>query len=194
MTGVEVWITGEDKVPIKEYAVEIDEEDDVATCWITGEPGQVSFLFSCSQFICSGLSTTTRRKQRRDREPDQDLGTIFASAFSVPINVAHGGLIFFQPFAIRWRDISDPIACPVIDGYYSDPYVVQRDLSGFVMMDGYELGGRVLHARSHSPAIFSRIATSPTSCVPLTFSNLPRSAGMCPIAIFLASFIILSRH
>jgi hypothetical protein len=122
MSGVEVWITGGDKIPIKEYAVEIDEEDRVATCWITGEPG--------------------------------------------------------QPFAIRWRDISDPIACPIIDGYYSDPYVVQRDLSGFVMMDGYELGGRVLHARSHSPAIFSRIATSPTSCVPLTFSSLPRSAGI----------------
>jgi len=122
MSGVEVWITGGDKVPIKEHAVEIDDEDGVATCWITGEPG--------------------------------------------------------QPFAIRWRDISDPIACPVIDGYYSDPYVLQRDLSGFVMMDGYELGGRVLHARSHSPAIFSRIATSPTSCVPLTFSSLPRSAGI----------------
>jgi len=46
------------------------------------------------------------------------------------------------------------------------------------MMDGYELGGRVLHARSHSPAIFSRIATSPTSCVPLSFSDLPRRAGI----------------
>lgn len=122
MSGVEVWITVGDKVPVKEYAVEIDNEDCVATCWITGEPG--------------------------------------------------------EPFAIRWRDTSDPIACPVIDGYYSDPYVVQRDLSGFVMMDGYELGGRVLHARSHSSAIFSRIATSPTSCVPLTFSSLPRSAGI----------------
>lgn len=122
MSGVEVWITVGDKVPVKEYAVEIDEQDGVATCWITGEPG--------------------------------------------------------QPFAIRWRDTSDPIACPVIEGYYSDPYVVQRDLSGFVMMDGYELGGRVLHARSHSSAIFSRIATSPTSCVPLTFSSLPRTAGI----------------
>jgi hypothetical protein len=86
--------------------------------------------------------------------------------------------MYLQTFAIRWRDISDPVACPVIDGYYNDPYVLQRDLSGFVMMDGYELGGRVLHARSHAPAIFSRIATSPTSCVPLTFSSLPRSAGL----------------
>jgi hypothetical protein len=122
MGGVEAWITVGDKVPAKEYAVDIDNETGVATCWISGEPGQT--------------------------------------------------------FAIRWRDISDPVACPVIDGYYSDPYVLQRDLSGFVMMDGYELGGRVLHARSHAPAIFSRIATSSTSCVPLTFSDLPRTAGI----------------
>ena len=52
-----------------------------------------------------------------------------------------------------------------------------RDISGFVTMDGYELGGRVLQARSHASAIFSRVATSPTSCMPLTFSSLPRSAG-----------------
>jgi hypothetical protein len=42
MSGVEVWITVGDKVPVKEYAVEIDEEYGVATCWISGEPGQVS--------------------------------------------------------------------------------------------------------------------------------------------------------
>lgn len=45
MSGVEVWITGGDKVPLEEYAVEIDDQDGVATCWITGEPGQVSWLF-----------------------------------------------------------------------------------------------------------------------------------------------------
>jgi hypothetical protein len=116
-------------------------------------------------------------------KPDHRTILLPSTPFSIPITVAHDGLLF-QPFAIRWRDTSDPIACPVIEGYYSDPYVVQRDLSGFVMMDGYELGGRVLHARSHSSAIFSRIATSPTSCVPLTFSNLPRSAGMCLMASF----------
>ena len=44
-------------------------------------------------------------------------------------------------------------------------------------MDGYELGGRVIKARTYAPAIFSRIATSPTSCLPLSFANLPRSAG-----------------
>ncbi|PPQ68617.1 hypothetical protein CVT25_005527 [Psilocybe cyanescens] len=71
-----------------------------------------------------------------------------------------------QTFAIRWRDLTDPTA------------VHQRDMSGFVTMDGYELGGRMLQARSYAPAIFSRIATSPTSCLPLTFSDLPRTAGI----------------
>jgi len=66
-----------------------------------------------------------------------------------------------QTFAIRWRELDD-----------------STDISGFVMMDGYELGGRVLQASSHASAMFSRIATSPTSCLPLTFSSLPRSAGI----------------
>lgn len=74
-----------------------------------------------------------------------------------------------QTFAIRWResDLLDPAK-----------RIYHRDISGFVTMDGYELGGRVLQARSHASAIFSRIATSPTSCLPLTFSSLPRSAGI----------------
>jgi hypothetical protein len=74
-----------------------------------------------------------------------------------------------QTFAIRWResDLLDPTK-----------RIYHRDISGFVTMDGYELGGRVLQARSHASAIFSRIATSPTSCLPLTFSSLPRSAGI----------------
>ncbi|KAF8165742.1 hypothetical protein B0H34DRAFT_856030 [Crassisporium funariophilum] len=66
-----------------------------------------------------------------------------------------------QTFAIRWRELHE-----------------EKDISGFVIMDGYELGGRVLQASSHASAIFSRIATSPTSCLPLTFSALPRSAGI----------------
>lgn len=37
-----MWITAGDKIPVKEYAVDIDAEDGVATCWISGEPGQVS--------------------------------------------------------------------------------------------------------------------------------------------------------
>ncbi|KAF9531215.1 hypothetical protein CPB83DRAFT_892055 [Crepidotus variabilis] len=122
VNGVEAWITTGDKVPVKEYAVDLDEETGVATCWISGEPGET--------------------------------------------------------FAIRWRDLSDPIANPSSDGCYLSASYVPRDLSGFVMMDGYELGGRVLNARSHASVIFSRIATSPTSCVPLTFSNLPRTAGI----------------
>jgi len=50
-------------------------------------------------------------------------------------------------------------------------------MSGFGWMDGYTLGGRVLQARSYAPAMFSRVAMSPTSCLPLTFSQLPRTAG-----------------
>ncbi|KAF9480150.1 hypothetical protein BDN70DRAFT_877891 [Pholiota conissans] len=72
-----------------------------------------------------------------------------------------------QTFAIRWRDMADPTTA-----------AHQLDISGFVTMDGYELGGRVLKARSYAPAIFSRIATSPTACLPLSFANLPRSAGI----------------
>ncbi|CAA7263377.1 unnamed protein product [Cyclocybe aegerita] len=119
INGVEAWITVDDKVRVMEYAVDVDEDMGVATCWISGEPG--------------------------------------------------------QSFAIRWRDLTDPIASPSSPrgGDYT-----ARDLSGFVMMDGYELGGRVLQARSHASAIFSRIATSPTSCLPLTFSTLPRTAGI----------------
>ena len=65
-----------------------------------------------------------------------------------------------QTFAIRWRELEG------------------RDSSGFVTMDGYELGGRVLQASSHAPALFSRVSTSPTSCIPLTFTDLPRNAGI----------------
>ena len=45
MGGVEAWITVGDKVPAQEYAVDIDNETGVATCWISGEPGQVSCRF-----------------------------------------------------------------------------------------------------------------------------------------------------
>jgi hypothetical protein len=123
INGVEAWITVGDKVQAKEYSVDLDEDSGVATCWISGDPGQT--------------------------------------------------------FAIRWRDLSDPIANPSnSDDPYNFSTYEPRDLSGFVMMDGYELGGRVLNARSHASAIFSRIATSPTSCVPLTFSSLPHTAGI----------------
>ncbi|PPQ74911.1 hypothetical protein CVT24_003021 [Panaeolus cyanescens] len=70
-----------------------------------------------------------------------------------------------QTFALRW--------CPIP----GTPASVQ-DMSGFAMMDGYELGGRVIRARTYAPAMFSRIATSPTSCLPLTFSTLPHTAGI----------------
>jgi hypothetical protein len=112
LNGIEAWITLENKVHVQELHPEVDEETGVATCWISGEPG--------------------------------------------------------QPFVIRWRDMSDPTTTH------------QHDYSGFVTMDGYELGGRVLHARSYASAIFSQIPTSATSSMPLTFSNLPRTAGIGP--------------
>lgn len=49
MGGVEAWITVGDKVPAKEYAVDIDDEAGLATCWISGEPGQVSCGFPSAQ-------------------------------------------------------------------------------------------------------------------------------------------------
>ncbi|KAF4619323.1 hypothetical protein D9613_004880 [Agrocybe pediades] len=110
INGVEAWITLENKKQVQEFLPEIDEETGTATCWISGEPGEV--------------------------------------------------------FALRWRDSTSP----------ASPY--QRDLSGFATMDGYKLGGRMLQARSYAPSIFSRVATSPTSCVPLTFTDLPRTAGI----------------
>lgn len=45
MNGVEAWITGEDKVHLDEFAPEFDQESDMVTCWISGEPGQVCKTF-----------------------------------------------------------------------------------------------------------------------------------------------------
>ncbi len=45
INGVEAWITGEDKVHLDEFAPEFDQESDVVTCWISGEPGQVRRIF-----------------------------------------------------------------------------------------------------------------------------------------------------
>ncbi|KDR84155.1 hypothetical protein GALMADRAFT_236831 [Galerina marginata CBS 339.88] len=102
--------------------------------------------------------TVDNKVQVQEYAPDYD---VVAGVATCWINAEPG-----QTFAIRWRDVSDPTT------------IHQRDISGFVTMDGYELGGRVLRARSYAPAIFSRIAMSPTSCLPLTFSDLPRTAGI----------------
>lgn len=52
MSGVEAWITGEDKVQLAEFAPEVDQESGVVTCWISGEPGQVRKPFSDSVGRC----------------------------------------------------------------------------------------------------------------------------------------------
>lgn len=97
--------------------------------------------------------TVDNKVQLEEYEVDLDLSSNTATCW---ISGEPG-----QTFAIRWRELDH-----------------STDISGFVMMDGYELGGRFLQANSHASAMFSRIATSPTSCVPLTFSSLPRSAGI----------------
>ena len=50
-SGIEAWITVGDKIPAKEYDIDVDEDGGVATCWINGEPGQVSCLVLRAQFI-----------------------------------------------------------------------------------------------------------------------------------------------
>ena len=41
MNGVQAWITVGDKVQVAEYEVDLDLATNTATCWISGEPGQV---------------------------------------------------------------------------------------------------------------------------------------------------------
>ena len=142
---------------VQEYVPEIDETTGVATCWIGAEPGQVRYNETYNPCNRWKLST---------------VASVLLPCF-LTLSIRSGRRRFsypnyFQTFAIRWResDLLDPAK-----------RIYHRDISGFVTMDGYELGGRVLQARSHASAIFSRVATSPTSCLPLTFSSLPRSAG-----------------
>lgn len=47
---MEAWITLENKKQVHEFQHEVDEESGVATCWISGEPGQVSFNLSFPSF------------------------------------------------------------------------------------------------------------------------------------------------
>ena len=41
MNGVQAWITVDNKVQLVEYQVDLDFTSNTATCWISGEPGQV---------------------------------------------------------------------------------------------------------------------------------------------------------
>ena len=45
MNGVQAWITVDNKVQLVEYEVDLDLSSSTATCWISGEPGQVCFAF-----------------------------------------------------------------------------------------------------------------------------------------------------
>jgi len=45
MNGVQAWITVDNKVQLAEYEVDLDLSSNTATCWISGEPGQVCFTF-----------------------------------------------------------------------------------------------------------------------------------------------------
>ena len=45
MNGVQAWITVENKMQLTEYQVDLDLSSNTATCWISGEPGQVSLPF-----------------------------------------------------------------------------------------------------------------------------------------------------
>ena len=46
MNGVQAWITVENKVQLVEYQVDLDLNSNTATCWISGEPGQVGLPFT----------------------------------------------------------------------------------------------------------------------------------------------------
>ena len=45
MNGVQAWITVDNKVQLVEYQVDLDLSSNTATCWISGEPGQVCLPF-----------------------------------------------------------------------------------------------------------------------------------------------------
>jgi hypothetical protein len=63
--------------------------------------------------------------------------------------------IAYEPgmnFAIRWRDLDDMV-----------------DTGGFVSMNNFPYGGRLIRSKSYAPAVFSRIPTSPTHSRPLSF-------------------------
>ena len=46
MNGVQAWITVDNKVQLVEYQVDLDLSSNTATCWISGEPGQVCLPFT----------------------------------------------------------------------------------------------------------------------------------------------------
>ena len=171
MNGVQAWITVDNKVQLVEYQVDLDLSSNTATCWISGEPGQVClpFIFCIEESRSPILPPFPSFNSWCAEALSLVCDPWFSLGFSF-IQTDDPYVPLFQSLAIRWRELDD-----------------STDISGFVMMDGYELGGRVLQANSHASAMFSRIATSPTSCLPLTFSSLPRSAGPWFLSHFITS-------
>jgi hypothetical protein len=51
MNGVQAWITVDNKVQLVEYQVDLDLSSNTATCWISGEPGQVCLPFYLLLFL-----------------------------------------------------------------------------------------------------------------------------------------------
>ena len=77
MNGVQAWITVDNKVQLMEYQVDLDLNSNTATCWISGEPGQVclSFFFCMYESRSTLFPSFTRGPQLRVRSDDlqQDL-------------------------------------------------------------------------------------------------------------------------
>ncbi len=86
ISGIEAWITVGDKIPAKEYDIDVDEDGGVATCWINGEPGQVSCLCLRAHFI--GLRMQMVVSEADQAAPLVDL--LPQNDFSIPINKQHG--------------------------------------------------------------------------------------------------------
>ncbi|KAF5342088.1 hypothetical protein D9611_002013 [Ephemerocybe angulata] len=65
--------------------------------------------------------------------------------------------IAYEPgmnFAIRWQDLDSSV-----------------DIGGFVNIDSYQYGGRLIKSKSYAPAVFSRVQTSSTYSRPLAFPS-----------------------
>lgn len=72
MNGVQAWITVENKVQLVEYQVDLDLSSNTATCWISGEPGQVCLLsnFKADRPFSFLLTLMRRGSQPRVRSDD----------------------------------------------------------------------------------------------------------------------------
>ena len=70
MNGVQAWITVDNKVQLTEYQVDLDLSSNTATCWISGEPGQVCLPFALMYIRNHPFLLTLRRGQPRVQSDD----------------------------------------------------------------------------------------------------------------------------